>query len=152
LHRHRIDVRPLAKECKTNDTTFKPGTAWVVPVEQSQFRLIHEIFVERTEFEDNTFYDVSAWTLPHAFNLPFAALDAVPAMGDTPVGAPAFPMGKVVAPEADYAFVFNWKDYYAPRALLRLQKAGVLVKGLTGESVQAVVADGTTVTLNPGAV
>lgn len=152
LHRHRIDVRPLTKEFAANDTTFKPGAAWVVPVEQSQFRLIHEIFVERTEFEDNTFYDVSAWTLPHAFNLPYAAVDAMPAMGDAPVGAPAFPLGKVVAPEADYAFVFNWNDYYAPRALLRLQKAGVLVKGLTGESVQAVVADGTTVTLNPGAV
>lgn len=152
LNRHRIDVRPLTKEIEANGTTFKPGAAWVVPVEQSQFRLIHEIFVERTQFEDNTFYDVSAWTLPHAFNLPFAAVDAMPAIGDTPVGEPAFPVGKVVAPDATYAFVFNWNDYYAPRALLRLQKAGVLAKGLTGESLQAVIADGTTVTLNPGAV
>lgn len=153
LMRHRIEVYPLAKETKSGDTTFEPGAAWVVPVEQSQYRLIHEIFVERTEFEDNIFYDVSAWTLPHAFNLPFAALTSAPATGAALTGAPAFPVGKVVAADADYAFVFNWNAYYAPRALLRLEKAGILVKGLTGgEPVQLAAADGTKVTLNPGAI
>lgn len=151
LHRHRITVCPLTKEIQAGDHTFQPGTAWVVAVDQSQYRLIHEIFVERTQFEDNTFYDVSAWTLPHAFNLPFAALEAMPTVGAA-IGAPALPVGKVIAAEAGYAFVFNWNAYYAPRALLRLQQAGVLVKGLTGHPVQVAVADGSTVTLKPGAV
>lgn len=152
LARHRIEVRPLEKDLNVGDTAFAPGAAWVVPVEQSQFRLVHEIFVERTEFEDNTFYDVSAWTLPHAFNLPFAALTSVPATGAALAEAPAFPAGQVVAPDAGYAFVFNWNGYYAPRALLRLQQAGILVKGLTGEPVDVIAADGTRVTLKPGAV
>ncbi|MFZ9683567.1 MAG: hypothetical protein ACO3DQ_10250, partial [Cephaloticoccus sp.] len=152
LAQHRIEVRPLTGALEANGQSFQPGAAWVVPVAQPQFRLVHEIFVERTTFEDNVFYDVSAWTLPHAFNLPFAAVEAAPLAGDALAGTPVLPAGEVVAPDVDYAFVFNWNGYYAPRALLRLQQAGVLVRGLTDESADVLVADGTRVTLHPGAV
>jgi len=40
------------------------------------------MFEQRTEFVDNTFYDVSAWTLPRAFNLPFAQVNTVPERGN----------------------------------------------------------------------
>ena len=42
-----------------------------VPVHQPQYQLIEGIFEERTTFQDSLFYDVSAWTLPHAMNLDF---------------------------------------------------------------------------------
>ncbi len=152
LSQHHIEVRPLARALEANGQTFQPGAAWVVPVAQPQFRLVHEIFVERTTFEDNVFYDVSAWTLPHAFNLPFAAMESAPATGEALTGVPVLPAGRVIAPDADYAFVFNWNGYFAPRALLRLQQAGVLVKGLTGEAAEVVAGDGVRVKLQPGAV
>lgn len=151
MARHHVEVRPLRDDLSVTGRTFRTGAAWVVPAEQVQYRLITEIFARRTTFEDPVFYDVSAWTLPLAYNLPYAALDRVPAGGD-PVGIPDFPPGRLVGGQSSYAYVFNWNGYYAPRALLRLQKAGILVKGLTSAPVQAVLGDGTKVALDYGAV
>ena len=49
---------------------FTPGHAWVIPARQRQFGLAEAIMETRTRFEDETFYDVSAWTQPLAYNLP----------------------------------------------------------------------------------
>ncbi len=158
LAQHRIEVRPLTQEISAAGATFRPGAAWVVLTEQPQFRLLTEIFTKRTGFEDSVFYDVSAWTVPLAYNLPYAELEKAPATG-APAALPAFPAGALVGGHSDYAYVFNWNayvfnwnGYFAPRALHRLQKAGVLVKGLTDAPVEAVAADGTRVTLGHGAI
>ena len=149
---HRIEVRPLAKAVTVAGRTFKPGAAWVVPTDQGQYRLITEIFTERTQFENNVFYDVSAWNLAMAYNLPFAALDAAPATGAALTGKVAPSPGRLVGGPSDYAYLFNWNSYHAPRALLRLQKAGVLVRGLSGPPIEAVGADGTRMSFQAGAV
>ncbi len=49
----------------------RSGRSAYVPTTQPQHRLIEAIFEERTEFVDSLFYDVSAWTLPHAYNLDY---------------------------------------------------------------------------------
>jgi len=152
LARHRIEVRPLQAELMLDGQRFVPGAAWVALTNQAQFRLLTEMFIERTKFADNIFYDVSAWTLPLAFNLPFAALEQAPTVGDVMAGPPGFPHGSLVGGPSDYAYVFNWNSYYAPRALLRLQKAGIKVQGLKSAEVEAIVNDGTRVTLAPGAI
>lgn len=152
LARHRIEVRPLQEKVTVDGRTFEPGTAWVALTEQSQFRLLTEMFTRRTKFEDNIFYDVSAWTLPLAYNLPYAELDKAVATGEPLKAAPTFPAGRLIGGHSDYAYVFNWNGYFAPRALLRLLQAGVMVKGLTGGSLETVAADGTAVALAPGAV
>jgi hypothetical protein len=56
-----------------------------------------------------------------------------------------------VGGHSDYAYLFNWNGYYAPRALHRLQKAGLLVKGLTSP-LEATAADGTRAKFGYGAV
>ena len=150
LHRHRIEVRPLTEELTVGDQTYRPGAAWVALAEQPQFRLLTEMFIQRTEFADSVFYDVSAWTLPLAYNLPHAGLEKPPATG-APEGAPRFPAGRLVGGHSDYAYLFNWNGYFAPRALYRLQRAGIMVKGLTS-TIEAVAADGTRATFGPGTV
>lgn len=150
LARHRIEVRPLEEKVTATGLAFVPGAAWVAFAAQPQFRLLKEMFIRRTEFAAPVFYDVSAWTLPLAYNLPFAELEQAPAAGEV-VGRPPLPAGQLVGGHSDYAYLFNWNGYYAPRALLRLQQAGVLVKGLTS-SLEAVAADGTRTAFAPGAI
>lgn len=75
---HQIEVYPLAEDIRANEVSFSAGHAWVVPIRQRQAALIEAMFEQRTEFADNTFYDVSAWTLPRAYNLPFARLNSLP--------------------------------------------------------------------------
>ena len=110
---------------------FEPGHALVVPLAQRQYRLLRALFEERTEFPDTTFYDVSAWTLPLAFGLPWAELrpagggavlsgaaasSAAAAAGEVPLPAGSFePPEAGAAPPVAYAF--EWTGYYAPRAL-----------------------------------
>lgn len=131
LRTHDIEVRALEREFSAGGRTYSPGSAWFVPAAQPQFRLATEIFARRTDFEDPLFYDVSAWNLPLAYNLPYEELKsgAMPAgtVGGA-IGQPFFPAGRVMGGGEAYAYVFEWSGYYAPRALQRLHRAGVLVK------------------------
>lgn len=75
LNIHRIQCYTLPADVTVNGQTFKAGKAVVVPVEQAQYRLIRGAFERFTSFSDSIFYDISAWTLPDAFGLQWAALD-----------------------------------------------------------------------------
>ena len=73
---HRIQAYALNSDVTVDGKTFKAGKAVVIPTEQSQYRLIRGIFERFTTFSDSIFYDISAWTLPDAFGLEWAALDS----------------------------------------------------------------------------
>ena len=78
LRLHQIEVYRLAQDIKLDGRDFLADKAWVVPIRQRQSALIEAMFEQRTSFVDNQFYDVSAWTLPSAFNLPFALSRSLP--------------------------------------------------------------------------
>jgi len=153
LRRHGIRAYHLAHEVNATDAlgeahTFQPDGAVVVPVRQRQTRLLRALFERWVDFQDTTFYDVSAWTLPFAFDLPWAELDAQAFRGDLegePLGAPGEtagaipaadeppPAGAVEAPGsvAPVAWAFEWTGTYAPRTLGRLLRAGVYARVAT---------------------
>ena len=132
LHRHRIEVRRLEESVELNGKRFEAGSAFVVPASQREFRFIESLFERRTEFEENVFYDVSTWTLPAAFNLDFAEWDSdgfrPNALGEQ-VGEPELPAGRRIGGKSEYAYLFSWDEYYAPRALQRLLAEAIIVKG-----------------------
>ena len=131
LHRHEIDVYTLDKSIEVNGERFEAGKNYVVPTNQRQYKLITALFERRTSFQDSLFYDVSAWTMPYAFNLPFAELGDRQfnsnLLGASFTGAWE-PAAKLVGGESRYAYVFEWDEYYAPRAAYRLQEAGIRLK------------------------
>ncbi|MGN8225591.1 M14 family metallopeptidase [Gracilimonas sp. BCB1] len=127
LNRNQVEVYELARDYNE----FKAGKAYIVPTNQKQFKLITALFERRTEFTDSLFYDVSAWTMPYAFNLPFAELNRgfnKNMLGD------AFSLddlnltGELNGGKANYAYAFEWDEYYSPRALHRLLANGVRAK------------------------
>jgi len=133
LRAHRIDVHELARDLEIGDKEFGRGWAYIVPVRQPQYRLLTALFETRTSFQDSLFYDVSTWTMPLAFGLPNAELRSLPrsrTMG-APVERPEFPRGRLVGGERPYAYLFEWKGYYAPRALNRLLREEVKAKVAT---------------------
>ncbi len=126
LRRHRVEIHELARDVEAGGQRFRAGDAWVVPVDQPQARLV-EAFMERaTTFPDSIFYDVSTWTLPLAFDVEHAPLRQDPSglLGD-PVSGIRPDGGGVRGGEAGYAYLMEWSRYYAPRALHRMQEAGV---------------------------
>jgi len=146
LRRHKVDLYDLKKDITVDGENFKSGSSYVIPSDQKQYRFVKALFERRTTFTDSLFYDVSAWTMPYAFNLPFAELEgrdySDDLLGNKVEGLPEFPTGEVLGGESDYAYVFEWDEYYAPRAVNRLLDAGVRVK-VASKPFTGVTADGT---------
>ena len=128
LLQHGIEVRELLRPIERGGERFEPGSAFLVPKEQRQSRLLHGMMDRYTAFPDSIFYDVSAWTLPLAFGLPVAELDRVPdgAAGSTIETVPAPPVPGLEATTGEVAaYAFSWDRYWSPRVLGRLLSAGV---------------------------
>ena len=124
--RHQVEYQTLNTEIKADGQVFKPGHAWVIPVNQRQFGLAQAMLETRTEFEDNTFYDVSAWSLTMAYNLPSAKLARVPATSnDTPAVN-----SSAIDPDAT-AWVISWQQLNAPVVLQDLLETGAIVRAST---------------------
>ncbi|WP_105166898.1 M14 metallopeptidase family protein [Pseudoalteromonas sp. T1lg23B] len=120
LKQHQIDAYPLTSDYKS----FKAGDVFI-PFEQPQYRLVKAAFSEQKNFKDNTFYDVSGWTLPHAFNLPFESVKSTRALK---LGADVWrePSARQQSELANgYAFAFAWQQFNAPKMLNFLLKNGI---------------------------
>jgi len=129
MGRHGIEARPLEEDLEANGRRYPKESSYVIPFEQPQYRLIKIMIEEPTRFPDSLFYDVSAWTLPHAFNLDFDYLDPS-TLRKIPLGNafdgrydPAKDLEK-----SDYAYIISWEDYYSPWMLNWLQERGILTK------------------------
>ncbi|UCD25494.1 MAG: zinc carboxypeptidase [Gemmatimonadota bacterium] len=123
--RHRIEVYELTSTHTVGDLTFVPGNAWVVPASQSMYRLARSIF-ERTEtFPDSVFYDASTWTISLAYGMPSAELGGgrLP-QGDRVSEVPLLEGANTVE-HSSIAYLMEWSNSGASRALQAMQAAGV---------------------------
>jgi len=119
LAQHGIEFAPLEERITRDGQTFAAGRSWVIPMKQAQARLIEAMFETRTAFTSNTFYDVSTWTLAHAFDLPFARLGSVPDIGAQRDSAPAL-RGQFAPDTEAVGYAFEWRNDSAPVALQAL--------------------------------
>lgn len=132
MTRHEIEVYPITSSMSANGQTFEAGTSYFVPTEQAQSRLAHIMFEKVTKFQDSLFYDVSAWTLPLAFDLEFTYLDARKTVGVEKGDLHEIDnQPEVTIEKAEYAYIFRWDDYLAPKFLNRLFEAEVRIKVAT---------------------
>jgi len=128
LRQHKIDVFQLGAQVESEGKSFNPEHAFVVPLEQTQYRFIRGLFETLTTFEDSLFYDISAWTMPMAFNLPYAAVNSRVFKPEL-LGAKVEglrPNRRHIEPDySEYAYVFEWDEYYAPKAANFLLSSGL---------------------------
>ncbi len=129
LLRHRIETYPLIADLSLGNNKYEKGKAFVVPTDQTQYRMVRSVFEKVTQFSDSVFYDASAWTMTLAYNMPNDALNAVVKVskGDKLKLSDLKPSPAAFA-KSDYAYVIEWSEYYAPRLLYQLQSANIFVK------------------------
>lgn len=137
LH-HDVEVYELAQSISVGQAQFERGQAVIIPTEQTRYRFLEALFERRTEFADSVFYDVSAWTLTDAFHLPVGEVYASSynngLRGDAYALGEDFQIpeeGALTGGRSQIAYLMEWADYYAPRALYRLQKHGFRTKVAT---------------------
>lgn len=125
---HDIKAYRVEKDIEQNGKEFKAGSSYYIPLTQAQYGLIQGIFSTRKSFPDNTFYDVSGWTLPLAFNVPFETHRGRIQIADAAWDAPE---RKSSALTDAYAYAFNWDDYHAPGLLQELLEQNIHVRQST---------------------
>lgn len=130
LLQHKIKVYESAKDQKVNGKVFDSKNSYVVPLKQAQYRMVATMFDTVTKFSDSLFYDTSAWSMVHAYGLPSARLNSRDFRGaigkqidSTFLSAEEFPVAK-----SDYAYLFSWRAYNAPRVLQELLKRDIITK------------------------
>lgn len=125
LLRNDIEVYETAQEIKNADGSFAPASSYVVPLQQKQAALVKTIFEKTLEYKDSLFYDITAWTMPLGYGLPYTKAitpKGKPVKGFAPTRT-SFP-----AIENGYAYIMEWDNYYAPAALYKLLNEGVVMK------------------------
>ena len=149
LKRHQIEVYQLNKTIKQNERTFEKEYAYVVPSQQNDYRLLKAIMEKKTDFLDSTFYDISAWTLPLAFNLHYAELNNIKDLtGERLIEFP--PVTGMVRGKSDYAYLFNVHEFLSVKLIYELQEAGLRLK--TASKPFSIQVDGKEQTFDYGAV
>jgi hypothetical protein len=140
LQRHGIRSYPLAHDVQINDASFAAGDGLLIPVDQPEYRFLQALLERRTNFQENIFYDVSTWALPLAFGFKEASVEQIAAEWYDPGATLDYPARELAIGDDDFAYVVDWRGYYAPRTLYRLLAADILVK--CSEVSFAVVAGG----------
>jgi hypothetical protein len=153
LRRQQIDVYELNTPLRADGFSFEKGSAFVVPANQNQYKVIRAIFDKTLSYKDSLFYDITAWTLPLAFGLPYAELNATRfsnSLLGNKVDKAIAPTGTVAGDKSNYAYLFEWDEYYAPRALYALQEAGIITRASAG--IFEIPVDNGTHTFNYGTI
>lgn len=99
-----------------------------IPFAQPKYALVEALFDHRTEFEDNTFYDVSAFAVDLAFNLEVADLRREPDWRPSSDSSVSFDYQPALA------WVIPWEHRATPKALNTLLNAGVRVRFIETEA------------------
>lgn len=146
LSQHKIDVFAY------DNPSDQDVDEYVVPMDQQQSKLVKTIFESVTQFRDSLFYDVSAWTFPHAFDLDYSALSQKE-FDRKKVGSKYVTTSDQITQTLEkeaYAYALPWDQTLAPRSLYKLLNAGIKAKVTTAEI--RVVHESKELILKPGSI
>lgn len=151
LDQHKINVYPLANDFEYKDKEYLQNKSYFVPLAQPQFRLIQALFNQETNFKDNTFYDVSGWTMPLAMNIKSIKINRTRGLElakKTWTRARSFTQNKKI--ESAYGYIFEWHHFLAPKLLNNLLNNNIRVRVATKPF--SSVIQGKTKSFNAGSI
>ncbi|NNE30364.1 MAG: zinc carboxypeptidase, partial [Saprospiraceae bacterium] len=123
---HRIECFQLSKDVELGGKKFKAGSAYVVPTEQVQYRMVQTMFETYSEFQDSVFYDASAWSMANFYNMPYASSTGSISRGDRVTSSTNMTNISSVK-RSEYGYLASWNNYNAPGFLNQLLTKGILV-------------------------
>ncbi|MFT6837250.1 MAG: hypothetical protein ACJAUO_001308 [Sediminicola sp.] len=126
LNRQKIKFHELSNDATINGVSYKKGSSYVIPMDQKNNRLIQAMFEKRTSFTDSLFYDISGWTFPMAFNVDYTELGTLNNAG--PEITDFKPLTGGADAKSNYAYLFEWNEYYTPKALNAILNKGLRAK------------------------
>ena len=103
---------------------YRSKDRYVVPVNQTQSRMVKNIFETFDKYVDSVFYDASAWSVSNIYNMKSKKLK------NFNLGAEVTSTENLVnnssVKKSNYAYILDWDDYNSPAALNHLQKNDIV--------------------------
>ena len=127
LLRHKIKTYALDDDISLDGKTYGKGRAFYVPNGQTQYRMVRTMFEKVTTFYDSIFYDASSWTTALTYNMPHSEWKGRADLSGAELGRTDIKSGYEPVPQTDYAYLIEWDEYTAPRALNYLLEKGLYV-------------------------
>ena len=124
LKNHKIITQKLSKNLIIDDISYKIENSILIPKNQNKINLIEAMFEKRKIFEDSLFYDVSAWSFLHSFDLDYTNYSSKNKFEKLVITKPT---GNIIN-KNNYAYLFSWNDYYSPKVLHELLEFGIRLK------------------------
>jgi hypothetical protein len=119
---------------ESDDRSFEEGS-FVIDMNQPRHVFLNTLMKRELTIKDSVMYDMSTWSAPLAYNLDAAWSNASPGVQtETLTEAPQYPAG-VINSSAQYGYVIDWSQRYAPNALAKLWEAGYRVRSAEKEIV-----------------
>lgn len=129
LMAHQIQVEAVGKDASVKGNKYPAGQSFLVKTDQRQFGLVKTAFEKVTTFTDSLFYDVSAWTLPLAFDITYDEVTSeLAGISSEKLDKANKPKGQVTGSNKPYAYIMDWEDQHAASALYELQNMGLVTK------------------------
>jgi hypothetical protein len=126
LLNHDITVHPVDETVTIDERAHEPGSAWFIPARQPHYLLLESMLEPVTDLAVETFYDVSAWPMAMAHDLPIETPRRRPevgaALGEAPSHRPSIPETEALA------WLIPWSQYRADALLADLLSDGYRVQ------------------------
>lgn len=126
LLNHDVVVRPVEDTVEIDGQSHEPGSAWAIPADQDAYLLLKSVFEVVTELDVETFYDVSAWPMAMAHDLPLSTTRRLPSVGEALTEVPEQQPAAVQT--SALAWLVPWGQYRADALLADLLDDGYRVQ------------------------
>ena len=136
---HGIHVNALTRPVEVDGFIYRPGEAIAIPTAQPGYPYLQTLWERRTAFAENIFYDVSAWTLPLAFDLQHTPEPYQRRQKDRWTRGPVTPETLLAARdttttdwrESAVGYLLDWRDSRTPALAYDLLEADANVRVAT---------------------
>jgi len=105
--------------------TYKSGDKFIVPVKQSQSRMVKNIFESYDTYRDSVYYDASAWSISNFYNMKHEGVKSFKL--EEEVISTDDLVNPSLVNKSEYAYIVDWDDYNSPAFINFLQEKDIIV-------------------------
>jgi len=103
---------------------YKSEGKYVVPVNQTQSRMVKNFFETYDKYVDSVFYDASAWSMSNFYNMKSRKLKNFTA--ESEILSTNDLVKNIKVNKSNYSYILDWDDYNSVAALNYLQKNNLI--------------------------
>jgi hypothetical protein len=112
-----------------------PAGSFIVSTDQPRHLLLTSLMERNLEIEDSVMYDMATWSAPLAYNLDAYSMTTMPNVSTKMVASELVADAGFNNTRDAYAYVMDWNQRYAPKALAKLWQKGYRVRSAEGAFV-----------------